>query len=62
MSEELLNYSSLARELGIHRQSVRDRKLPKPDYVTRSGERETKLWRRRTLQRAGILKGAPTER
>lgn len=56
---EFLSVGEIAEELGKTRQAIQFRfqegKLPAPDATTRSRP----LWRRSTLERAGVLKQGP---
>lgn len=53
---EVLTVSDIARELGITRQALYQRKgekqLPPPDFRTKQG---LPLWKRSTLEKRGIL-------
>jgi hypothetical protein len=57
VTEEVLTVSDIARELGISRQALYQRegptKLPEPDY--RTANKQAPLWKRSTLEKAGIL-------
>ena len=54
---EYLNISDIARARGVSRQTVNESfhagSLPKPDGVL--GARRSPIWRRTTLERAGVL-------
>lgn len=56
--QELLSLAGIARETGISRQAARyqrTRTLPPADYFYSAGIRKTELWKRSTLERAGVL-------
>lgn len=55
--EELLSLAGIARETGRTRQTLLEQKgkLPRADYFHGAGIRRVDLWKRSTLERAGIL-------
>lgn len=55
--QELLSLAGIARARGRTRQTLRGQidKLPPADFVMGAGKRQTKLWRRSTLERAGVI-------
>lgn len=56
--ERLLGIADIARELGVDRQVIHNRRerdpnyLPAPSFV---GPKGARLWRRRTLEQSGVL-------
>lgn len=56
VTEMVMTLSDVARELGVSRQAILNRKnrgtLPEPDYQTVNG---SPMWKRHTLEKAGIL-------
>lgn len=65
MTERLLGLSDVARERGVSIQVVANwysranGKLPKPSYM---GPRDAPLWRRSTLERAGVVPSSESEK
>ena len=55
--EELLSLAGIARATGRTRQTLLEQrdKLPRADYWYGAGSRTTHLWKRSTLERAGVL-------
>lgn len=55
--QELLSLAGIARETGRTRQTLWEQteKLPRADFFYGAGKRRTLLWKRSTLERAGIL-------
>lgn len=57
--QELLSLAAIARATGRSRQALQQRRhagsLPPADFVIGGEERETLLWKRSTLERAGVL-------
>lgn len=61
--QELLSLAGIARETGRTRQTLREQvgKLPPADYFYGAGARTTQLWKRSTLERAGVLDPKKTD-
>lgn len=64
VSRELMGLADVARELGMTDQAIKNwharGKLPPEDYT--HGANQRPLWRRSTLERAGVLERASSER
>lgn len=61
--QELLSLAGIARATGRARQTLLEQrgKLPRADYYFSAGTRKTELWKRSTLEKAGILEPAESE-